>query len=422
MSCQRVDEIDLAGFLASPRDEAHAAFREHYPVCAECAAEVRAFTELDLLLRGPETHPAPDVLLRWEDEPMSLPDARRAELDRHVASCAGCRDELRALRGFAQALATERAPGVESVPAVASVFERLRGWLWNPALAYALVLVLLVPLVLQRWNVIEEERNLMAPGLPSAETPVVPTAERPVARTAERRSVGKSDLAEPPAEPGGFAGRLERDERPAASPVPRADEPQAPPPARARELEKKEYAVARKMVQAKDPAPMAEAEEAPAFGSERQAHNAPVDQIQEALPSAGLTSGGAGSAPLADERAKARKRSAADADSKLYMRMSPPPEADALEAPLLADLDGDERVFVIPAARLPTGASELELRIRLAGGRRELVERHTPAPDGSLEVRVPASWLAPGLHSVEVSVPGAPAGSKQPRSFVLQVR
>ena len=53
MSCQRIQEIDLAGFLASPRDAEFASFREHYPVCAECAAELRAWTELEIVLRGP---------------------------------------------------------------------------------------------------------------------------------------------------------------------------------------------------------------------------------------------------------------------------------------------------------------------------------------------------------------------------------
>ncbi len=189
MSCERVHQIDLAGFLASPRDDAHAAFREHYPVCAECAAEVRAFTELDLLLRGSETHPSPEVLLRYEDEPMSLSDARRAELDRHVALCAACRDELRVLRQLQQlpvaaaAARHVRAPGLESAPLLASVLARLRRWLWNPALPYALVLVLLVPLVVQRWAVLRRNRTCSPPRRRGPTRPPAPPPRRRRARS-----------------------------------------------------------------------------------------------------------------------------------------------------------------------------------------------------------------------------------------------
>ena len=46
-------EIDLPGFLARPREDEFASFRDHYPRCSECSAEVRAWTELDDRLRRP---------------------------------------------------------------------------------------------------------------------------------------------------------------------------------------------------------------------------------------------------------------------------------------------------------------------------------------------------------------------------------
>ncbi len=395
MSCERVHQIDLAGFLASPRDDAHAAFREHYPVCAECAAEVRAFTELDLLLRGSETHPSPEVLLRYEDEPMSLPDARRAELDRHVALCAACRDELRVLRQLQQlpvaaaAARQVRAPGLESAPLLASVLARLRRWLWNPALPYALVLVLLVPLVVQRWAVLEEERNLLAPTPPRADAPA---------------------RAPAPQAPRSFAeGMIGRDEQPAPA--------LAAEPARARARELKEYAVARELVPESD----LESEEAPAELGQRRA-NAPLARMKQSVPSAGLAAGRAGEVAIAGKRDVARKHSAQDADSKSLYSSSAAPAADAISAALVAALEGDERVFIVPAAQLPAGAGEVELRIRLAGGRRELVERRTLGPDGALEVRVPAAWLGEGQHIVEISAMAETAGEKRTRTFLLVAR
>ena len=397
MSCERVHQIDLAGFLASPRDDAHAAFREHYPVCAECAAEVRAFTELDLLLRGSETHPSPEVLLRYEDEPMSLPDARRAELDRHVALCAACRDELRVLRQLQQlpvaaaAARQVRAPGLESAPLLASVLARLRRWLWNPALPYALVLVLLVPLVVQRWAVLEEERNLLAPTPPRADAPARAPAPQASRSFAE--------------------GMIGRDEQPAPA--------LAAEPARARARELKEYAVARELVAES----ALEFEEAPAAELRQRRENAPLARMKQSVPSAGPAAGRAGEVAIAGKRDVARKlHSAQDVDSKSLYSSSAAPAADAISAALVAALEGDERVFIVPAAQLPAGAGEVELRIRLAGGRRELVERRTLGPDGALEVRVPAAWLGEGQHIVEISALAETAGEKRTRTFLLVAR
>ena len=60
MSCQRTQEIDLLEFLANPRAGEFDAFRKHYPVCPECASEVRVWTELHQQLAASEPHPAPE--------------------------------------------------------------------------------------------------------------------------------------------------------------------------------------------------------------------------------------------------------------------------------------------------------------------------------------------------------------------------
>ena len=145
MSCRRAFEIDLAGFLAEPRADAFAGFREHYPRCAACAAEVRAWTELHLRLASgaPAGHPEPAKLLRYEDGGAALAAAERAALEAHLAGCASCRDELAALRAFdPAALGRPAAAGRRGPGALLASLGRL---LWHPAFAYALALLVAAP-------------------------------------------------------------------------------------------------------------------------------------------------------------------------------------------------------------------------------------------------------------------------------------
>ena len=103
VSCQQTQEIDLMSFLADARSNEFAGFRQHYPTCAECSAEVRAWTELHLLLdaTGGAGHPAEAQLLRFEDSSQALPAAERRAIEAHLETCSSCADELRSLRGFA---------------------------------------------------------------------------------------------------------------------------------------------------------------------------------------------------------------------------------------------------------------------------------------------------------------------------------
>ena len=138
MTCRETLTLDLADFLARPTAPEFAAFRAHYPRCGDCAAEVRAWTELHVSLSG-ATHPTPDMLLRYEDG--GLADADRHRVARHLAACAPCRDELRALAVFDR----------DAAPAAARVtVSKSRRWSFrlprlvlHPALAYGLVLALL---------------------------------------------------------------------------------------------------------------------------------------------------------------------------------------------------------------------------------------------------------------------------------------
>jgi hypothetical protein len=151
MSCRRAFDIDLADFLSEPGREEFADFREHYPLCPDCAAEVRAWTDLHVLLQsrmaGPNGgHPDPEMLLRYEQSDARLAASAVEEIESHLARCPSCRDELSALRQFDfSALGAEVPRGATVRDRLAAFLGGLRGLFAHPAFAYALVLLLLYP-------------------------------------------------------------------------------------------------------------------------------------------------------------------------------------------------------------------------------------------------------------------------------------
>ena len=141
MSCLRAFDVDLADFVASSARPEWAEFRAHYARCAECSAEVRAWTELHLLLQPPAAHPAEELLLRFETERDRQPAAERRAVEEHLARCPSCKDELAALRRFDFASLEARAAASPAVSFAAF----LRRLVLHPAFAYAIVLLLLYP-------------------------------------------------------------------------------------------------------------------------------------------------------------------------------------------------------------------------------------------------------------------------------------
>ena len=155
MSCRRSLEIELPEFLAEPGAAAFDEFRDHYPRCAECAAEVHAWTELDAQLAAGgggsgNAHPEPEQLTRYE----ALPAGERAGLDQHLAGCPSCREELRQLRGFSpERLAQQlRAPLRERRGRTRRALGLLGRMVWHPAFAYAIAGLLLFPALRQSFE------------------------------------------------------------------------------------------------------------------------------------------------------------------------------------------------------------------------------------------------------------------------------
>ena len=182
MSCRRAYDIDLADFLAEPRAERFADFRDHYPRCGECSAEVRAWTEVHGLLRpASDAHPEPEILLRYADD--ALAPAERSGLAAHLEQCAACRDELTALGGFAP----ERMEAARAAPERPSLLDSLRRLLFHPGFAYALLLLVAAPTLY----------DLVAPGGPASS--LAPEADESLEKEWLRHTEERSRADEAPA-------------------------------------------------------------------------------------------------------------------------------------------------------------------------------------------------------------------------------
>src|SRR5947199_8359019 len=224
MSCRRAFDLDLADFVAGSARPEWAEFRAHYARCAECSAEVRAWTELHLLLQAPGAHPAEAMLLRFETEPSRLSANERRGVEEHLARCPSCRDELTALRRFdftalepKAAAAPARAPR----PSFAALLRRL---VLHPAFAYAIVLLLLYPALEgrlpsparqaareDRKAAIERLADESAPAEEVRRKPAEPAAPANVARSEERLLARARKETEAPARRESGRAGAERD-------------------------------------------------------------------------------------------------------------------------------------------------------------------------------------------------------------------
>jgi hypothetical protein len=221
MSCRRAFEIDLAAFLSGAGRDEFADFRGHYPVCPECSAEIRAWTDLHTLLQagsaGPNGgHPEPEVLLRYEQRDPPLGSAETAEVERHLARCNTCREELVALRRFDfSTLTAESAPSERARNRLAELLSGLRGLLMHPAFAYALVLMLLYPTVTAYFD---------GPAVPELGGPVLSDKQVPRERRDAEAARPKPVVRQPAKAP----RELKREVVRAEETVPKPDKSSAP--------------------------------------------------------------------------------------------------------------------------------------------------------------------------------------------------
>jgi len=343
MACLRSQDLDLLAFLAAPRAGEFADFRQHYPRCADCAAELRAWTELHEALAA--EHPDPEQLARYD----ALPADARGLLDRHLASCPSCREELAQLADFDPARLAQPAAPVEA-PA--------RRWLaglgrvlWSPAFAYALLLLMALPTLMRVSS--QDARAPLAEQIFAPEAAVV--AEQQLIAELESPDAER-DAMESPRQMG---AKLDAMERPAAlgrgelayNSVAKRALPREPADTRAKQ--------AAKSLEAKDE--LADADD----GLLTAASVLPPNLLRlEAYRS------GRAQLPAAGE----------------VLRVSVP----------------------VPA---PMAAGEGWLVLRDAEGRRELRERVELSAAGPterrVELRIPREWLAPGAYTLQLEGAGA---------------
>jgi hypothetical protein len=364
VSCREIQEIDLLAFLAEPRSAAFVAFREHYPICPECSAEVRTWTELHGLLAlgpsgGDDAHPVEELLLRFDENPAELAPSQRRVIERHLAACPSCRDELVALRGFQSSGFEQRAAPEPAAWRgwIAGLGAGVRGLVLHPAFAYALVLVLLYPLVLEQWR----GPGHWDPAGDWADPGPVPPA-----------TLGEQPFEEKPISPPRLAKAKEALERPDAFEPAAEEEPS--PRKRSQEPSLDRFAF----------------EATPPRGTGIRSLRVGAAQA----PPSGALEDGMDSAAV---------RAYADADAS-DMLTTP---TISLEANRLVEIPGAQgRAGVRLQVPVPGTAGPgcwVEVRVVAPGDRREIRERFRLRADQTqVELRLPSGWASEGTHRVEL--------------------
>src|SRR5262249_43694476 len=137
--------------------------------------------------------------------------------EHHLATCAGCAEELRALRRFDAVRPS--APMTNSARrASPSPVRRIGRMLWHPAVAYAVALLLLVPVLVQRpWETAPPRTSRPAP---RPEPERLAPAPPPRSIEADRPAPPPAPAAEPTQQPDGYLmqdlSRSSRSQAPAA--------------------------------------------------------------------------------------------------------------------------------------------------------------------------------------------------------------
>lgn len=375
MSCRRSHEIDLPGFLEEAGAETFRAFREHYPRCVDCSAEVRAWTDLQLKLRGSDlSHPEPDVLLRFSDSRETLGREQQGRVERHIASCAACRDELETLKHFDFPALNEPASGTEAAPWLSGLTDWLRRALWHPGLAYALVLILAIPLVAENWQATRIE-TLVAND-----------------RVAAIESLSKTQDGAPAAD-------LKQKSRTEL----RISELQEKPEAAAKPNARSEH------LAANAPTESFQALRALGYIAATEPHEEPAEAFASRAPAQVR----APAMPLRAQAEASRGETHEDLTSLKRARMVSPQRIEPPAQTLSTRANGALLELRLPN---PTGVEpgdELDVRIFRTDGSRELGEHLAAGANGFTLLKIPADWLGSGRHRVEIRIRKDPPGARR---------
>ena len=157
-NCHKADEVDLAAVLTEPQNPEWEAFRQHYPQCEACSAEVYQWTNLENILRTmgkeiPATHPSEERLEQFQQNPGSLAPQEQHAIQQHLQACPACKEELSFDFSPIQRWIDEEKPAQAVVPErptlrevlmdqLARLLGAVRSLVLHPAFAYGIVLIL----------------------------------------------------------------------------------------------------------------------------------------------------------------------------------------------------------------------------------------------------------------------------------------
>jgi hypothetical protein len=304
----------------------------------------------------------------------------------------------------------------ESGPVLGGLLGRLRGLVLHPAFAYAVVLALLYPTA--RWVLddLGPLRTLPAADAERALEPAEPErpgreAVEPLRPSGELRASGAGSasglgLADAPSAPAvapptsagseRLAGRADKD---SAAKQTRARPPPQLAMKRPRAAEEDEAAeVARA-----EPAARAADRLAPTPAREKQ--EAPLESEGALRFEAALAAPQGGKARLSQPRSDSLTTSGAAAVPAPALRF------DSADSSLSVPLPGD----VAPG-------DVVEIRVASVDGTREIRERFAiEAGAERFEMRLPASWMTPGIYRVERRVIGVDASIERTSEFRVEI-
>jgi len=428
MICRRAFEIDLGGFLEDPRADAFADFRDHYPRCPDCSAEVGAWTELEVELRARNDarHPGPEQLARF---PEGLDARERIGVERHLVECAACRDELRALEAFVP----ESLPGAGTQRRAKGGGRLRHGWAalgrlaWSPGFAYAALAAVLLPTIYRTVDSLPP-KSPQATSVPqSAPESEMDTLVRVKKDDVRRRESVAREVVAPASRPDRAVPKLESAlERQEPAPVvldrkraiesPALKVMEAPRFAADRELDEAEAPAARVGMAHREPPSSARSDKpiaayAPPAPPEKSVADAPGASRSGAESARGQVSG-VGEAD--DDWSDGRRTGSREFSAQSLLQAMRLGSRDRLAERAPVRLAEGTPAEIDPAiaahgfrlmAPLPHGLApgEIEIRVTDATGRRELRERARIAfGQTQVELEIPARWMGAGIYRVTI--------------------
>lgn len=145
---------------------------EHLETCRACQQTLRMLRMISqstpIENDWPDDHVSSELLSRYALQPESISPAERGAVDEHLQGCEACRAELQFVQDVNRDISLDVAAGPQRRPAT-SFRNRLRTVFSHPVIAYAILLIALIPAIL--W-VVQRDRIVSTSAITSYTGPV----------------------------------------------------------------------------------------------------------------------------------------------------------------------------------------------------------------------------------------------------------